>query len=141
MKTYPYFTKTQITRLPTRRESGDDNDLYMGYNLCTKCNICDGTGFVIEVRPSVFLPVFGNEIELQVYGLPIKCCPHCNSHQITPRDLCVVCCKNSGVDYFIQGQKYIGSRMSWKEERMVVFNGYLCDQCAQTIKDDGGKLR
>ena len=138
---YPYFKKTKITRLVTRREAGDDNELYMGYNHCTDCKTCDGTGYVIEVKPGQYLPVFGDETSIQAdSGLAIQGCPNCNPHNVTPRNSCCMCSHSGTNGYLVLGNKYTGSRMSYREGRLVVFNGYLCDQCAGSIEFDGGKL-
>ena len=133
------MAKKTVRRLVTRREAAGDHSLYMGYNHGTDCKTCDGTGYVIEVRPGVFLPVFGDEDHLQAHGVPMRCCPDCNPDEVLPRDACVECSRRGRS--FVRGHLYTGNRMSWREGRLVVFHGYLCDQCAQTIEEDGGTLR
>lgn len=121
-----------------KREGYFDQDIYMGYNLATGCDFCDGTGFMVaDDQGQPFLGVYANS-DLD----PIVCCPKCNPNRIYPRNACWIC-RDRVTDGRLPplGNLYRGTIFNWGRERNVPFNGYLCEQCAATLQEDSYRRR
>jgi hypothetical protein len=119
------------------REGYFDESIYMGWNLATGCAECDGCGFMARTYDGLLLfGVYANDSSPD--GCDTVVCPTCNPSEVLPRDVCRHCSNNSLANGIIPalGSHYKGAVFNMYHERVIPFNGYLCDQCAQTEESE-----